>query len=149
MLVVLPMGLWIFSLVADVIAAAGWSSPWTEVAFYTIAGGVVGAVLAAVPGLIDFLSIRDQKSRSIGAYHMIVNLAATAIFAVNLYLRAAGHGGSLPLILSVIAIALIGVGGWLGGELVYVHGVGVEPATPRRNTAELREVPRKKISRTM
>jgi uncharacterized membrane protein len=38
-------------------------------------------------------------------------------------------GGSLtiPLLLSVLGIILITISGWLGGEMVYVHGVAVEP----------------------
>jgi len=128
MLVVLPMGLWVFSLFADLIAAAGWTTPWNMLALYTMGGGVVGAVLAAVPGLIDFFFIADPHSRKIGRYHLSVNLAATAIFAFNFYLRATSGPGAFPLGLSIAGVALIGIGGWLGGELVYIRGVGVDSA---------------------
>jgi len=148
MLVVLPMGLWIFSLIADLIAAAGWITPWNEVAFYTMAGGIVGAVIAAVPGLIDFFSITDPRSRRIGLYHLTGNLAATAIFGVNFYLRAtSGPGGFLPLGLSIAAIALVGFGGWLGGELVYVHGIGVEPPQRRPSGGNVRDASPRKLRR--
>lgn len=148
MIVVLPMGLWSFSLVADLIVAAGWRTPWHEVAFYTMVGGTVGALLAAVPGLIDFLSITDNESRSIAFYHLIVNLAATLIFGINLYLRATTDAGPfLPLGLSIAGIVLIGVGGWLGGELVYVHGMGIEPAPPRPNADNVRDIQRRKLRR--
>jgi uncharacterized membrane protein len=132
MLVVLPMGLWVFSVIADVIVAAGWTTPWSDLALYTMGGGVVSAVIAAVPGLIDFFYITDPQSRNIGLYHLIVNLSATAIFAFNVYLRARSGPGGLPLALSIVGIALIGVGGWLGGELVYVRGVGVDAAERAR-----------------
>jgi uncharacterized membrane protein len=131
MLVVLPMGLWVFSLIADLIAAAGWTTPWNDLAMYTIGGGVGGAVIAAAPGLIDFFFLTDQHTRKIGLYHLIVNLSATAIFAFNLYIRATSGPGAFPLALSIAGIALIGIGGWLGGELVYVRGVAVEP--PKRS----------------
>src|SRR4029450_7439466 len=62
MLVGLPIGLWIFSFVSDIGFLAGWAGRmWKIVASYTIAAGVVGALLAAVPGFIDFLSITDRR----------------------------------------------------------------------------------------
>ena len=143
MLVVVPMGLWVFSLIADLIAAAGRTTPWNELALYTMGGGVVGAVIAAVPGLIDFFYISDQPSRQIGLYHLILNLSATALFAVNVDLRVTSGAGSLPLALSIIGIVLIGVGGWLGGELVYVHGFGVEPAERGRGGKTPNTAPRR------
>lgn len=148
MIVVLPMGLWIFSLVADLIALAGWKTPWHEVAFYTMAGGIVGAFIAAVPGLIDFISITENKSRRLATYHLIVNLLATGLFILNVYLRATRDlGDILPLSLSLAAIVLIGVGGWLGGELVYVHGVAVDPVRPRPNTDNIRDFQRRRLRR--
>jgi uncharacterized membrane protein len=59
---------------------------------------------------------------------MAINLLAVALFAVNLWLRTGSAPSTkLPLALSVIGIILIGFSGWLGGEMVYVHGVAVEP----------------------
>lgn len=141
MLVALPIGLWVFSLIADLIAAAGWNTAaWNAVAFYTMAGGVVGALIAAVPGLIDFFSISDAGVRRIAIFHMAVNLTALGIFALNLYLRWGDEPAAFPPIaLSLLGVALLGVGGWLGGELVYVHGMGV--------VQEQREVGRKKLRR--
>ena len=50
-LIPLPIGLWVFSLVADLVFLAGWGgATWKAVAWYTMGGGIVGAVLAAVPG---------------------------------------------------------------------------------------------------
>lgn len=143
MLVVLPMGLWVFSLIADIFSAAGRGDVWKDVAFYTMAGGIAGALMAAAPGLIDFFSLKKSLTRRLALYHMIVNLAATASFAFNFYLRLSQPlNGLLPIGLSVVALVLIGAGAWLGGELVYVRGIGVEPpALPRRNAPELREIP--------
>jgi uncharacterized membrane protein len=128
-LVPIPIGLWLFSLFADVVFIAGWGGPvWSDLAFYTMAGGIVGALFAAVPGFIDFLSLRDRKVRMIGAIHLSLNLVIVAMFAVNLWLRTTtAPGAGIPFLLSVNAIVLLGVSGWLGGEMVYVHGVGVEP----------------------
>jgi uncharacterized membrane protein len=137
------MGLWVFSLIADVIAAAGRTTPWNDLALYTMGGGVVGAMIAAVPGLIDFFYISDRQSRNVGLYHLIVNLSATAIFAFNVYVRATRGPSGFSLALSVVGIALIGVGGWLGGELVYVRGVGVDPAERARGGKMTNATPRR------
>ena len=61
-LVALPIGLWIFSMVNDLIFKLGNGPVWNDVAFYTLAGGIVGALLAALPGLIDLLAIENAKS---------------------------------------------------------------------------------------
>jgi uncharacterized membrane protein len=124
----LPIGLWIFSLVSDLIFKFGYGSAvWNDVAFYTLAGGIVGALIAALPGLIDLLSIENPKSKSIGIWHMIINLLAVALYCINFWLRMQRPpGDNLPIVLSVIGVVLIIISGWLGGEMVYVRGVAVK-----------------------
>ena len=57
MLIVFPIGLWIFSLACDLIRLAGASGDaWSTVAFFSMIGGLIGALCAAVPGFIDLLS---------------------------------------------------------------------------------------------
>src|SRR5437868_10914439 len=74
-LVAFPIGLWIFSIISDLIFKLGYGGPiWNDVAFYTLAGGIVGALVAALPGLIDLVSIENSKSKSIGIWHMVINL---------------------------------------------------------------------------
>jgi uncharacterized membrane protein len=127
MLVVFPIGLWVFSLVSDALALAGGGPIWNEMAFYTMLGGLIGALIAAIPGLVDFFAISDPESTRIARSHMILNFIAVALYGINLYLRAAGSPGApLPVFLSVAGVLVLAASGWLGGELVYVHGVGVE-----------------------
>ena len=71
MLVVFPIGLWVFALVCDVVHAMGGDASWQTVATFCIGGGIVGAVLAAVPGLIDYFSIDEAEMK------LIANLTAT------------------------------------------------------------------------
>jgi uncharacterized membrane protein len=129
MLVPLPIGLWVFSLVADLVYRFGWGGEvWDSVAFYTLAGGIAGALLAAIPGFIDLLSLPSGKVKKVAVAHMAINLGAVVLFAVNFGLRLnATPGAGVPILLSVIGVGLISVSGWLGGEMVYVHGVGVQP----------------------
>ena len=128
MLVVFPIGLWIFSFVSDLIFLLGNNFLWNDIAFFAMLGGLVGAVLAAVPGMIDMFSITNPKVGKIAWNHMLVNLGAFGVFGLNLYLRTVLEAGALiPIFLSVFGVFLLAVSGWLGGELAYVHGVGVQP----------------------
>jgi uncharacterized membrane protein len=132
MLVPLPIGLWIFALVADVMTHVRGGQGWRTVAFYCIGGGVVGALIAAVPGLVDLATMGPGKARRIGIWHAAVNVLALIVFGVNFLTRYgnADHSGFLRI--TALGIVLISISGWLGGEMVYVHGVGVEPATSDR-----------------
>ncbi len=126
MLVVFPLGLFIYSLVLDLIAVIGGFPELYGVSYYLILGGFIGGLLAAVPGFIDFLTLKG-KPRTIATAHLILNLLLVILFIINFALRAGGTPVVPgPLILSIIAILLGAVSGWLGGELVYVHGVAVE-----------------------
>jgi uncharacterized membrane protein len=130
MLIVFPIGLWLFSLACDLIHLAGGSSDaWTMVAFYSMVGGLIGALCAAVPGFIDLLYYKGGAPpvKKIALTHMAINLTAVVLYAINIALRASGtFGTGIPVLLSIIGVALIFVSGWLGGQMVHVYGVGVE-----------------------
>ena len=64
MLVGFPIGLWVFALVCDVVHAVSGSAIWQTVATFCVAGGIVGALLAAVPGLIDYFSIDEARDET-------------------------------------------------------------------------------------
>jgi uncharacterized membrane protein len=137
MLVGLPIGLWVFALVCDVVHAVSGSAIWQTVATFCVAGGIVGALLAAVPGLIDYFSIDEAEMRRIANLHLAVNLGAVVIFAINLWLRfRLPVESNVPLGLSVVGVLAIGFGGWLGGEMVYVKGMAVEAVEKPSKKAE-------------
>ena len=143
MLIVFPIGLWVFSFVCDVVFRITQLPLWSDIAFYTMAGGIIGAILAALPGFIDMLAIRDPQPRKIAWTHMVLNLLAVVLFAVNLYLRTMSDAGAtIPFVLLLIGVCVLAVSGWLGGELAYVHRVGVQPPPQ-----PLREEPRETAER--
>jgi uncharacterized membrane protein len=129
MLVVFPLGLWVAALVFDLVEAATGNPMWGTLAFWNIVGGIIGALAAAGPGLADYLSL-DGRAGRLGTWHMVLNLAAVALFAVNAALRVRLPAGSRwPLLLSIVGVLGVLVAGWLGGEMVYAERVGVaEPA---------------------
>jgi uncharacterized membrane protein len=127
MLIAFPIGLWGFSLICDLIYFFHWGgSEWETVAYFTMAGGIITALLAAIPGFIDLLSITEPKLRRIGITHMVINLAIVVLYVVNFFMRRNTNVDmKIPLILSIVGIILLSVSGWLGGELVHVYRVSV------------------------
>lgn len=125
MLVTLPIGLWVFSLVCDLVFLSNGDARWETTAYFTLGGGIVGALLAAVPGLLDFAGLHDRQERRVATTHLVLNLAIVAIQAINFFLRSQpAYGGSrLPVLISIVAVAALVVSGWLGGQLVHVLGV--------------------------
>jgi uncharacterized membrane protein len=143
MIIPFPIALWVFSLVADVIYLWRGSPLWRDyIAFYTLLAGIFGAVAAAVPGLIDWLSLKDPQVVKIANWHARLNVIALLVFAASFYLRTTGGSelvsGShtIPFGLSVLGVILITISGWLGGEMVFKHGVAVEAQSGNRISSE-------------
>jgi len=132
-LVTLPIGAWIASLVFDIAshAKSGGSPPLVDGAYWLIGIGIVGALVAAVFGLLDLLAIPSgTRARTMGLVHLVLNLAVVALFVANFIWRIDDHdqlrqtrGGQLAL--SVVAIVLLAASGWIGGMLTYRFGVRV------------------------
>jgi uncharacterized membrane protein len=129
MLIVFPLGLLATSLIFDVIGLISGNHLWHEMAFWLIAAGIIGGLLAALFGLIDWMVIPSgTRAKNIGLLHGSGNVIIVVLFAISWWLRYDDprNPGSLPIILSVIAVALALITGWLGGELVDRLGVGVD-----------------------
>jgi uncharacterized membrane protein len=132
MLVPIPIGLWVFSLICDLVYVfGGHGENWAIVAYYTMVGGVLGALIAAVPGFIDMLAL-PRGFRRTALAHMAINLTVVGLYAFNIWLRFdESRDMTLPVSLSAIAVALLVASGWLGGKMVYVHGIAVADAGRR------------------
>jgi uncharacterized membrane protein len=95
-----------------------------------------------VPGLIDWLSLTDKAVVKIANWHARLNVIALLIFAASFYLRTKSGSGlvsgsyTIPLALSVLGVIFISISGWLGGEMVFKHGVAVEAQSPDRVARE-------------
>jgi uncharacterized membrane protein len=90
-----------------------------------MAGGIVGALAAAIFGFIDLISLPPEP-RKTGLAHMTINLVVVVLYVINFWQRSGtpeSPGGYVWL--SLIAIALLVVSGWLAGKMVYVYGVAV------------------------
>ena len=130
MLIPFPLGLWITSFATDVFFYFHRNSSLLLISKFMIAAGIIGAVAAAVPGIIDWLAIEDKQVKKVANWHARLNIIALIIFAVSLYfrMRAGAHWVNyslrIPFLLSFLGIVLISISSWLGGELSFKHGVG-------------------------
>jgi len=95
MLITVPIGLWVFSFACDLIFAIGSATAvWKTVALYAMVGGLIGALAAAIPGLIDLLSLPAGPRRT-AIVHMSINLTVVVLFAINIWMRvSAGDAGA-------------------------------------------------------
>jgi uncharacterized membrane protein len=130
MLIVFPLGLLVTSVVFDIIHLVTDDPIFATVSYWMIAAGVIGGVLAAIFGLVDWLSIpAGTRAKTIGLWHGLGNVAVVALFAVSWYLRR-GDSTHIPsteaFVVSVVAVGLGTVTAWLGGELVDRLGVGID-----------------------
>ena len=130
MLIVLPLGLFIAAVVFD--AAYLWTGTavFASVGYWNITGGILGGLLAAIFGLIDWMAIPSgSRAKRIGLLHAGVNVTVVVAFGIVWFVRH-GNGDVSPgtpiFMFEVVALALGAVGGWLGGELVDRLGVGVD-----------------------
>jgi len=129
-LIVYPLGLLSTAVVFDVIYLVTGNPTWTTVSFWMIAAGIVGGLLAAVFGLIDYLNIPSgTRARRIGLLHGLTNVFVMILFVASWLLRrySTDVPSTTAFALSFIGVAAALLGGWLGGELVERLGVGVTP----------------------
>lgn len=129
-LIVFPLGLLTTAVIFDVLRLATGDDRYAVASYFVIAAGVIGGLVAAVFGLIDYLAIPlGTRARRIGMLHGAGNVVVTVLFAMSWWLRMDEPGniaGTGAFVLGLIAVALSAVTGWLGGELVDRLGVGVD-----------------------
>jgi uncharacterized membrane protein len=131
MLIVFPIGLLATAVIFDIIYLAANNPILATVSFYMIAAGGIGGLLAAIFGFIDWLALpNNSRAKNIGLWHGLGNVVIVGLFAVSWLLRD-GNANFLPdtlaLLLSFAGFALALITAWIGGELVYRLGVGVDP----------------------
>lgn len=128
-LIPFPFGLLATAVVFDVVHLV-WGNPlMATVAYWMIVAGIIGGLAAAPFGLIDYLAIpRQTRARTVGLVHGVGNVVVLLLFAGSWLLRrdAPEAPEGLALALSFAGFALAGMTGWLGGELVDRHAVGVD-----------------------
>lgn len=131
-LVHLPVGLWVGALVFDIISICGpANNAMAQTAFWCIVGGLVSAILAIPFGLADWWGIKKEKpAYKLGLIHAGLNTVVFLIFLANFFLRlphltTIAHITIPQLILTIVGDAILLVSGYIGGRMVYEHGISV------------------------
>lgn len=124
MLIVLPLGLWVFSLFCDLLYLGGAEAGiWSKLALYAMVGGFVGALTSvALSGFADLRSLADRRVRKLGLTHLNLTLMVVALYAVNIWLRFSDPASlAIAIVLSAFGLGMLAVASWLGDEPVRVH----------------------------
>lgn len=132
MLIVFPLGLLVTAVVFDGIYHFGGHDPrWAWVSYWMIVAGLIGGVIAAIPGWIDWFAIPSgTRAKSIGLVHGLGNaIGVLGLYGASWLLRmdSPESPSNLALLLSLGGLVVGAVTSWLGGELVDRLGVGVDP----------------------
>jgi uncharacterized membrane protein len=129
MLIPFPLGLLATAVVFDIVYLSTDRAGFAVAAAYMIGAGIIGGLLAAPFGWIDWFRIPGgTRAKNIGLVHGLGNIVVVVLFAVSWLLRA--NNGWDPtawaLVCSFAAVVLAVVTAWMGGELVERLGVGVD-----------------------
>lgn len=121
-LVMFPLGLFAMAVIFDVAHLTGAPAMLGAVAYWTIAAGLLGGVLAALAGAVDLMFVpAGTPAKRAGVMHGLVNMGVLLLFAVIFMLRMATDdrvaGGGL-LTVEILALAGAVVGAYVNGELV-------------------------------
>lgn len=130
MLIVFPLGLFATAVIFDIIYLITKTAVLASVSYYMIAAGIIGGLLAAVFGFLEWLGMPGgTRARRLGAMHGVGNFIIVVLFIISWLLRSGNPDhfpSALALILSFLAVAAALVTAWLGGEMVYRLRVGVD-----------------------
>lgn len=128
-LIVFPLGLLTTAVIFDLVHLATDRTGFAVAAGYMIGAGLLGGLLAAVPGLVDWLAIpQGTRAKRVGLLHGAGNVLVLLLFFASWMIRTGNDWipDAAALVFGFAGIAVAGVTGWLGGELVERLGVGVD-----------------------
>jgi uncharacterized membrane protein len=131
LLIPFPIVCFIGTLVTDIVYTRNNDAGWATASHWLLGIGLVMAALAAVAGLTDYLGDDRVRRLSDALKHMLANVTAVVLEAVNLALRINNPDfiNSAGVYISAVVVLILVYSGWKGGNLVYRHGVGVHDSS--------------------
>jgi len=130
MLVPFPITCFIGAFATDIVYARTANLSWQYFSIWLITAGLVMGGLAAIAGIIDYAGDRQVRAQRPATPHMLLNVAAMLLSLLNAFVHSRdGWTAVVPqgIILSGVVVLILAFSGWLGGSLVYRHGVGTPP----------------------
>ena len=126
-LVAFPIAFLIGGFLTDIMLRFSGDEFWSRAAVWLIGAGLITGLVAGAAGLVDFLSIEKARSLAAGWVHLGGNVLALGLTAINVWLRLQNSpsAGTFGIILSGAVVLLLGITGWLGGELAFRHHIGM------------------------
>lgn len=126
-LIAFPVGLLMTALIFDIAYLATNNAQFAIVSYWMIVAGVLGGLISAVFGLVDWFAIPGgTRAKAVGLWHGVGNVAALLLFVISGWLRSplpqAPNWAAITL--GVIGVGILGITGWLGGELVHRLNIG-------------------------
>jgi uncharacterized membrane protein len=143
MLVAFPITFYTSAFLGYVVYAATDLMFWWRLALYANVAGVVMAVAAAVPGIVDWTRgiPPNTAAKQTGLKHMVLNVSALLLFFINLVVQKSAWPNAndvvnvaphltAAILLSGLGFAATLAAGWFGWTLVQTHHVGVAVDVP-------------------
>ncbi len=145
MLVAVPIGLFVWALVANLIYLGSDNNrTWYDISYYSSIAGIVAGLIAAIPGAIDGLTIgRESEARGSVVLHGLLNVVVLGLFGASALLMMDGNAiqgsdGSMAAGLQAVAVGLLALSGWIGGEMVFRDHLAMIPEDSEVAEDELR-----------
>jgi uncharacterized membrane protein len=130
MLIPFPLGLLATAAVFDIIYLITDKPGFTVAAAYAIAAGIIGGLIAAPFGWIDWFKIpANSRAKRIGLVHGLGNIVVVVLFAISWLLRAGAiewDPNAWALVCSFAAVVMAVGTAWMGGELVERMGISID-----------------------
>lgn len=128
MLIVFPLAFFIGTLLFDVLGIIYDYDLFYVVSYYMQICGIVGGLLAAIPGLLDYFKTvpPNSSAKKRATKHGIINVFNVILFTVAWFLKGNNINPYVILLLEIVGIILLAIAGWLGGTLVYRNQIGVD-----------------------
>ena len=124
-LVTIPIGCFIAAVTSDIISI--WAGPafWAQMSTWLLLFGLVGSLAAAFFGFIDYLSApMTAVAKNLAGWHMALNVAAILVLGWACAIRFQDHTAVAGYALTGLGIVVLGISGYLGGEVAHRHLVG-------------------------
>jgi uncharacterized membrane protein len=152
MLVPFPIAFYTATLIACIVYGSTDNTLWFRVALIMNCGGVIGAAVAMLPGIIDWVSIsQGTEAKATGLKHMVANVFSTGFFVASAVVMYTNLSKAHPPIQSNIVLAVFGFlvmlyAGFKGWDMVQKHHMGVnsnsdeqvtEQNEPEKNATEI------------